>query len=405
MGNWRTSAFPCDDEFLTSLPDADRPRSAGVTGMSKESQELRDLLYQNGQIREFLERVARGSTQAERGGFILRGVNGNESPLYKIVEEVSNTPEPDSIDLYAWPAQPGGNWAGALFPACPPFGTLALANLPARLSADPHYRVRFWWHTHLTGLLTDPASRMHITGPSRPWGDDLKDKGVVGLMVQYDGFPERFQSFLIERNGKWFPLSPALFSGSVLRAANFDPEQARDEKGQWTTEKDQRPGSRRTVRAVCPNGGAPPRGPESEFKDADEAALDWAKLYAEDSINLDMEMASAIYQLPNGKVTYNVPNASEPGVPGVNIAPPPAGTKLRGYVHSHGQFTNNSDTFSDGPGSDITWADDHKVDGYLATPNGRLKKYVYSETDPGKKIKTLFKGLPYDPYDKTFPQH
>jgi hypothetical protein len=204
--------------------------------MSKESQELRDLLGKNGQIREFLERVARGSMQVERGGFILRGVNGNESPLYKIVEELSNTPEPDSIDLYAWPARPGGNWAGALFPVCLPFATLALANLPARLSADPHYRVRFWWHTHLTGLVTDPASRMHITGASRPWGDDLKDKGVVGLMVQYDAFPERFRSFPIERNGNWFPLSPALFSGSALRAANFDPEQARDEKGRWTTE-------------------------------------------------------------------------------------------------------------------------------------------------------------------------
>jgi hypothetical protein len=105
----------------------------------------------------------------------------------------------------------------------------------------------------------------------------------------------------------------------------------------------------------------------------------------------------------HGEVAYNDPNINDPGVPGVNVPPPAPGAKLRAYVHSHGWFTNNSDTFSDGPKSDISWADEHKVDGYLAAPNGRLKKYSFAEKDPAKKIVAIDKELPYDKDDPASP--
>jgi hypothetical protein len=253
--------------------------------MSKEARELYDLVYANGRIREFSEDAAKGSTRAERGGFILKRVAGNEPPLYKIVEEVPNQPEPDWIDLHAWPARTGGNWDGALVPLCPPFAAIALASLPARIPADPDYRVRFWWHTHLSGCVTDPVSRLNLTGASHPWGEDLKDKGVVGLMLQFQAFPYRFRSYIIERDGKWFPLATAVFGGSGLWAANFDPDQPRDEQGRWTIDGDHEPAARRPHEVVIPHPGKRTRGPKRPFPNAAAAATDWAHRYAARSIN------------------------------------------------------------------------------------------------------------------------
>jgi uncharacterized protein RhaS with RHS repeats len=52
--------------------------------MSKAAQELYDLLRKSALFRDYLEKVAKGSTKVERGGFILIRIHGN-GPMYKIV--------------------------------------------------------------------------------------------------------------------------------------------------------------------------------------------------------------------------------------------------------------------------------------------------------------------------------
>ena len=186
---------------------------------SKEAKELLDLLRKSGPLRDYLEELAKASTKVERGGFILVRTKGTDGPQYKIVEEIPKSPKPNAIHLMAWPRKAGDKWDGALFPTCPPFGSIDMAKLPPKLQSDPNYRVRFWWHTHITGWVTD-SKGLPMTGEPLPSGDDLTDPGVVGLMVKFDEVTKKLRIFIIERNGKFFEIDPKTISGTPQPKAN-----------------------------------------------------------------------------------------------------------------------------------------------------------------------------------------
>ena len=149
------------------------------------------------------------------------------------------------------------------------------------------------------------------------------------------------------------------------------------------------------LRFVDPNGQAP----GDLFINKKSAALDWAKLYNAKSIEMKKEMGSVMKPVEkDGTVFYT-------------YGEPEVGTKDRltykgtddavGIIHSHGAFeegmTNN--TFSD---IDISLCDDHKLIGFLSTPNGSLLEY-----DPApQSVPTLIAtGLADDPNDPSAPDH
>ena len=133
------------------------------------------------------------------------------------------------------------------------------------------------------------------------------------------------------------------------------------------------------------------------FESADDASISWARQYLEDSINQDKEFGSTVFNLetPNGdsKFSYTNPNI------GTEHGCTPSffedNDKIDSYIHSHGAESGpdwDDEIFS---GADIKFADKYKINGYLVTPSGAIKKY---DTKTGE-ISTIFDILP-----KTFPK-
>jgi hypothetical protein len=89
-----------------------------------------------------------------------------------------------------------------------------LGKLPKGTKPDPDYRVRFWWHTHITGWVTGPDG-IPFTGEPHPSGADLNDQGVVGLMVKFDEVTKQLRIFIIERNGTFIEIDPKTLTGGA----------------------------------------------------------------------------------------------------------------------------------------------------------------------------------------------
>jgi hypothetical protein len=208
----RSAATPAKRTWSkdTSMAEAPAKRVA-----SEEAKELFSLLRSDGKMRDYLEKIAKASRTVERGGFILVRTKGN-GPKYKTVEEVPRTPSPKSIDLYALEPKKGDKWDVAGLPKCQPFesvdgGKVAQGGIP-----DPDYRVRFWWHTHIAGWATD-SHGTPVTGEPHPSGDDLKDMGVVGMMLKFDDTTKQLRYFIIERTGKFYEFDAKQLRGTPQR--------------------------------------------------------------------------------------------------------------------------------------------------------------------------------------------
>jgi hypothetical protein len=182
---------------------AQQPTSAAP---SREAQELIDLFKKYPGLLQYLEKIAKGTTKVERGGFILVRVKGTGS-LYKIIEEIPKTPKVNEICLRAWGEKPGQKWKGALLPKCPSGESIDVSKLPAKVSMDTTYEIKFWWHTHVTGWVTGPDG-LPMTGEPYPSEADLKDAGIVGLMVKYDEVTKKLRIFILERNGTFLEFDP-----------------------------------------------------------------------------------------------------------------------------------------------------------------------------------------------------
>ena len=152
------------------------------------------------------------------------------------------------------------------------------------------------------------------------------------------------------------------------------------------------------LRFIDPNG-MEVTDPGDKFKTAVAAARDFGKLYNDNSIVEKREYGSTIYKATDekGKIyySYSVPNASEGG--SVRVSSAPEGATTIADIHSHGNSWGKGATFSDNNFSnqDKTGNDRQKIDGYLTTPNGSLKKYEHSTG----KVSVVSTDLPSDPTD------
>jgi RHS repeat-associated protein len=142
--------------------------------------------------------------------------------------------------------------------------------------------------------------------------------------------------------------------------------------------------------------------PGDKFKSPLAAAKDFGKLYNDNSIVEKREYGATIYKVnENGKTyySYSVPNAAADGGSTVPVSNSPEGTTPVADVHSHGNSWGKEVALSDNNFSpkDKASNDAQKVDGYLTTPNGSLKKYDVKKG----KVSTISTDLPSDPKDVT----
>jgi RHS repeat-associated protein len=179
------------------------------------------------------------------------------------------------------------------------------------------------------------------------------------------------------------------FDPQLLRWHAGDPEL---ENGQewWTPYAF---GYDNAIRFADANG----RKPGDKFKTKEEAAHDFGLFYNPKSIRKNREFASSIFEVAvNGEsyITYN--KAKKGDVTGSTPRKAPRNTKTISDAHTHGAYIglagNGDNTFST---TDIRAFNKLKYDGFVATPDGSLKKYDYGF----KTVSTLSTDLPSDPKD------
>ena len=147
------------------------------------------------------------------------------------------------------------------------------------------------------------------------------------------------------------------------------------------------------VKFIDPDG----RAPGDFFRTRNAAAKDFGKYYNGKSIIKNKEYFSSIYIIKKGsKVGYTYTAASEGTSDGVKETPsPPDGKTTQARIHTHGKYEEGYDNnyFSN---QDKWVYYDHKVDGYVVTPNGTLLNYDV-ETAKDVVVSTQMPSDPNDP--------
>ena len=161
--------------------------------------------------------------------------------------------------------------------------------------------------------------------------------------------------------------------------------------------------------------------PGDFFYTMDEAAMDFGLTYNDNSIREGREYGSSIFSVVNKNgisgFTYTVPNIGLEDE--VQSSQPPFGYKVAARIHTHGQSSRyNDDKYWDNEFSgmrdredrplspqsrmkvtngDIGIANELKIDSYLVTPNGSLKRYDHTSG----KISTINTDMPSDEMELT----
>jgi hypothetical protein len=116
-----------------------------------------------------------------------------------------------------------------------------------------------------------------------------------------------------------------------------------------------------------------------KFKTQHAAAIHALRINST-SISENREHGGLIYENSDGSYSFTGPIAGKKALMNPLNAPAPNGANVTAYYHTHGAYVPkyNSEYFSDGRKGDIPFAKRHKMDGYLATPTGKIKYYDYA---------------------------
>jgi RHS repeat-associated protein len=142
------------------------------------------------------------------------------------------------------------------------------------------------------------------------------------------------------------------------------------------------------------------------FSSPDDAAKDWGKRYNGRSIEEGIEYGSTIYEdKKGGKIVYRYSKPDPGDEYSVDPSPAPKGKKPVADIHSHGKYLSKPIKMGDGTiayeTSDGEEFDDEdkkgnrkdKINGYVVTPSGDLKKYDYKT----RKETLIATDMPSDP--------
>ena len=145
------------------------------------------------------------------------------------------------------------------------------------------------------------------------------------------------------------------------------------------------------MKYIDPDG----RAPGDPFRTIQAAAKDWGFYYNGASVLRGKEFASTIYRTTiGGKMVYTYSDANIGETDKAMRSQAPNGEAPDAIIHSHGKYEQGylNNEFSN---KDKWNSYNLKVDGYVATPDGSLKKY-----DPNTaKTTVVSTELPSDPKD------
>jgi len=137
--------------------------------------------------------------------------------------------------------------------------------------------------------------------------------------------------------------------------------------------------------------------PGDLFKTADAAATDFGKYYNGTSIINNKEYASSIYTVQTESGTMYTYTPAAEGTESSSTASVMSGSTVVATAHTHADYTDAAaDKFS---GADIKGYKADKLPGYVATPDGSVKKYDV-KTDKVTTISTDAPSSSADPNRK-----
>jgi len=118
-------------------------------------------------------------------------------------------------------------------------------------------------------------------------------------------------------------------------------------------------------------------GNSLKFKTQHDAAF-YALRINSTSISENREHGGLIYRNSDGSYSFTGPIAGKEASVDPRNAPAPNGANVTAYYHTHGAYDPkyNSEYFS--TNGDIPYAKRNEMDGYLATPMGKIKYYNYT---------------------------
>ena len=245
-----------------------------------------------------------------------------------------------------------------------PFGSEMRMELPAQMTSDPSHPFRF------TGKELDKQNGLNMYDFGARW----YDVAGVPMWTSVDPLAE-----------KYYPYSPYNYCAG-------DP-----------------------VNKIDPDG----KDPGDFFQKVDDAAKDFGMYYNDNSIRINKEMASYIFEIKDddGNMGYSYSIASVGKGDETNLISE-MGANNVATIHTHGafdsKFKNGNNVFSGSfdkdrvenltadekrditkTGTDIGNANYRHMDSYLVTPNGSLQKYSPSTG----KISVLSNEMPSDHND------
>jgi len=182
--------------------------------------------------------------------------------------------------------------------------------------------------------------------------------------------------YLDPRTSRWLSGDPAIYEGDYLPSAPINDEARKRNQNlpgmggifNHVNMHVYHYGGNNPVKYVDPDG----RAAGDEFATIEEAAIDFAVTYNDDSIRDRREYGSTIYRLPNGSYTYTIPRRGR--FDRVTPSRPPRGYRVVATIHTHGAYVRNYDgeNFSV---KDRDSARRENIPSYLVTPSGRLRVY------------------------------